>query len=46
MKEKVKGLEVKDIEKSSEISDLNERLEMIYATVEQLVSEREWPSIN
>ena len=41
MMEKVKNLEVKDIEKSSEISYLNERIEMLCATVEQIVAERE-----
>jgi hypothetical protein len=41
VKDKVKSLEVNDIEKSSEISELNERLEMLYATVEQILAERE-----
>ena len=41
MKVKVKLLEVKDSDKSKEISELNDRLEMLYATVEQIVSERE-----
>ena len=41
LKDKVKSLEVKDIEKSSKISELYERLEMLYATVEQIVAERE-----
>ena len=41
MNEKVKRLEVKDIEKSSEISDLKERFEMLYATVEQILAERQ-----
>ena len=41
MKVKVKLLEVKGSDKSKEISELNDRLEMLYATVEQIESERE-----
>ena len=41
LKEKVNSLEIKDCEKSKEISDLNNRLEMLYATVEQIVADRE-----
>ena len=41
LKHRVKDLEDRDIERRKEISDLNCRLEMLYATVEQIISERE-----
>ena len=34
-------LQIKHNEKSREIANLNDRLEMLYATVEQIVAERE-----
>ena len=40
LKHRVKDFEERDIERKKEISDLNCRLEMLYATVEQLVTER------
>ena len=41
LKDKVKLLEDKDVDKDQEIKELNNRLEMLYATVEQIVTERE-----
>ena len=41
LKDKVNTLQIKDNEKSREIANLNDRLEMLYATVEQIVAERE-----
>ena len=41
LKDKVKHLEDKDSDKSKDILELNDRIEMLYATVEQLVTERE-----
>ena len=41
LKDKVNTLQIKDNEKSREIANLNDRLEMLYATVEQIVAEGE-----
>ena len=41
LKDKVNTLQIKHNEKSREIANLNDRLEMLYATVEQIVAERE-----
>ena len=40
LKQRVKDFEDRDIERRKEISDLNLRLEMLYATVEQLITVR------